>query len=45
MSSPLHDVIESYSINYHLYADDSQLYVAFKTNDGLKAVLVIFVVE
>ena len=32
--SPLQDVIESYNINYHLYADDSQLYVAFKTNDA-----------
>jgi len=33
-TSPLSDVIESYNINYHLYADDSQLYVAFKTNDA-----------
>jgi len=32
-TSPLRDVIESYNINYHLYADDSQRYVAFKTND------------
>ncbi|CAH3169576.1 unnamed protein product, partial [Porites lobata] len=33
-TSPLREVIESYNINYHLYADDSQLYVAFKTNDA-----------
>ena len=33
-TSPLHEVIVSYNINYHLYADDSQLYVAFKTNDA-----------
>ena len=33
-TSPVSDVIESYNINYHLYADDSQLYVAFKTNDA-----------
>ncbi|CAH3192769.1 unnamed protein product, partial [Porites evermanni] len=33
-TSPLREVIESYNINYHLYADDSQLSVAFKTNDA-----------
>ena len=33
-TSPLRDVIESYNINYNMYADDSQLYVAFKTNDA-----------
>ena len=26
--------MESYNINYHLYADGSNLYVAFKTNDA-----------
>ena len=31
---PLRDVMESYNISYHLYADDSQLYVAFETNDA-----------
>ena len=35
-TAPLSDVIESYNINYHhdLYADESNLYVAFKTNDA-----------
>ena len=36
-TSPLSDIIKSYniiSITYHLYADDSQVYVAFKTNDA-----------
>ena len=35
-TSPLSDIIKRYniiSITYHLYADDSQVYVAFKTND------------
>ena len=33
----LSDIIKSYniiSITYHPYADDSQVYVAFKTNDA-----------
>ena len=32
-TSPLNDVIKSSYINYHLYADDTQFYVAFKAND------------
>ena len=32
-TSPLNDVIKSSYINYHLNADDTQFYVAFKTND------------
>ena len=48
-TSPLNDVTKSSYINYHLNADDTQFYVAFKTNDlssvktVLKTVLVIFV--
>ena len=36
-TSPLSDIIKSYNIiliTYHPYADDSQVYVAFKTNDA-----------
>ena len=36
-TSPLSDIIKSYniiSITYHLYADDGQVYLAFKTNDA-----------
>lgn len=32
-TSPLNDVTKSSYINYHLNADDTQFYVAFKTND------------
>ena len=30
-TSPLADIISRYAINFHLYADDTQLYVTFKT--------------
>ena len=36
-TSPLSDIIKSYniiSITYHLYADDGQVYLAFKINDA-----------
>lgn len=32
-TAPTSDVIASRHLNYHLYADDTQLYLAFKTND------------
>ena len=32
-TSPLNDVTKSSYINYHLNADDTQFYVALKTND------------
>ena len=31
-TSPLADVIKRYNLEYHFYADDKQLYVAFKTD-------------
>ena len=31
-SAPISDVIAKRQLNYHLYADDTQLYLAFKTN-------------
>ena len=31
-TSPLADIIERYNLEYHFYADDTQLYVAFKTD-------------
>ena len=31
-TAPISDVIASHQLNYHLYADDTQLYLAFKTN-------------
>ena len=32
LSAPISDVITNHQLNYHLYADDTQLYLAFKTN-------------
>ena len=32
-TAPISDVIASRQLNYHLYADDTQLYLAFKTDD------------
>ena len=31
-TSPLADIIKRYKLEYHFYADDTQLYVAFKTD-------------
>ena len=31
-TAPISDVIRNRQLNYHLYADDTQLYLAFKTN-------------
>ena len=31
-TAPISDVIAKRQLNYHLYADDTQLYLAFKTN-------------
>lgn len=32
-TAPISDVIASHHLNYHLYADDTQLYLAFETDD------------
>ena len=31
-TSPVADIIKSYGLSYHFYADDSQLYIAFSHN-------------
>ena len=31
-TSPIADIINFHSLQYHLYADDSQLYISFKTD-------------
>ena len=31
-TSPLADIVKRYNLEYHFYADDTQLYVAFKTD-------------
>ena len=31
-TSPLSDIAEQHDMNYHFYADDSQLYISFKTS-------------
>ena len=34
-TSPLGNIIKKHGLNYHFYADDSQLYVAFKPKDQI----------
>lgn len=36
-TSPLSKIIRSFDLDYHLYSDDTQLYIAFKTTDANKA--------
>ena len=31
-TSPIGDIVRSYDINFHLYGDDSQLYITFSTS-------------
>ena len=49
-TSPIGDIVRSYDINFHLYADDSQLYITFLTSsmsqlDNAKSTLEACVTE
>ena len=49
-TSPIGDIVRSYDINFHLYADDSQLYITFSTSsmsqlDNAKSTLKACVTE
>ena len=33
-TSPVADIIESHDLQYHFYADDTQLYITFKTDSA-----------
>jgi hypothetical protein len=34
--SPLGEIIKKHGLNYHIYADDTQIYIAFSPNEGSK---------
>ena len=36
-TTPIADIINSHNLHYHFYADDTQLYVTFKTNSDVEA--------
>ena len=38
-TSPVADIIKSYDLQYHFYADDAQLYITFKTDSADDACL------
>ena len=39
-TSPVADIIKSHDVQYHFYADDTQLYITFKTDSADTACLV-----
>ena len=38
-TSPVADIIKSHDVQYHFYADDTQLYITFKTDSADDACL------
>ena len=44
-TSPLGDIVGRYSMGYHLYADDTQLYLSFDSRGGVAEALAVSQVE